>query len=113
MNDPELQAGWAEDVKWGGFRALLTVDGGQAVLRSRHGTDLAPAFPDITDPALRQLPDATALDGELFTWEADGAGADRVRAVAEPVAPPRRRHTTDDDPPRTPLDRPHVLRLPC
>ncbi|MFH8797589.1 ATP-dependent DNA ligase [Streptomyces sp. NPDC017941] len=78
VSDPELPAGWAGEVKWDGFRALLSLDGGQVVLRSRHGTDMAPAFPDITNAALRQLPDATALDGELIVWEAGGAGAGRI-----------------------------------
>ncbi|MFH8993060.1 ATP-dependent DNA ligase [Streptomyces sp. NPDC017940] len=74
VNDPELPAGWAAEVKWDGFRALLSVDGGQVVLRSRRGTDMAPAFPEIVSAAAHQLPDATALDGELIVWEAGEAG---------------------------------------
>nr|WP_244174780.1 hypothetical protein [Streptomyces misionensis] len=42
----------------------MSVDAGRLVLRSRQGTDLAPAFPEIR-AAGAQLPDATALDGEL------------------------------------------------
>ncbi|WP_341867926.1 hypothetical protein [Streptomyces misionensis] len=59
-----MPPGWAAEVKWDGFRALLSVDAGRLVLRSRQGTDLAPAFPEIR-AAGAQLPDATALDGEL------------------------------------------------
>ncbi|MFJ8825514.1 hypothetical protein ACIREE_27560 [Streptomyces sp. NPDC102467] len=35
------------------------------VLRSRRGTEMTPAFPEITAGA-GQLPEATALDGELI-----------------------------------------------
>ncbi|MCX5096070.1 hypothetical protein OOK36_46265 [Streptomyces sp. NBC_00365] len=57
--------------KWDGFRAGVRVDAGQVVLRSRSGTDMAPAFPEVVAGAA-QLPDATALDGELVVWDAAG-----------------------------------------
>ncbi|MER5926560.1 hypothetical protein [Streptomyces mirabilis] len=41
------------------------------VLRPRRGTDMAPAFPEVVAGAA-QLPDATALDGELVVWDAAG-----------------------------------------
>ncbi|MFF3140370.1 ATP-dependent DNA ligase [Streptomyces sp. NPDC057927] len=41
------------------------------MLRSRRGTDMAPAFPEVVAGAA-QLPDATALDGELVVWDAAG-----------------------------------------
>ncbi|MFD7996987.1 ATP-dependent DNA ligase [Streptomyces mexicanus] len=41
------------------------------VLRSRRGTDMGPAFPEIVAGATL-LPDATALDGELAVWDAAG-----------------------------------------
>ncbi|MFF2129403.1 hypothetical protein ACFVW1_29300 [Streptomyces olivochromogenes] len=47
------------------------------VLRSRRGSDMAPAFPEVVAGAV-QLPDATALDGELVVWDAAG----RPRAFA-------------------------------
>ncbi|MER6557454.1 hypothetical protein ABT300_06745 [Streptomyces sp. NPDC001027] len=47
-----------------GFRALLSVDAGQVVLRSRRGTEMLLAFPQI-EAGAAYLPDATALDGEL------------------------------------------------
>jgi hypothetical protein len=45
--DPALLPGWAGEPKWDGFRAALSVDGGQAVLRSRRGAQMGPAFPEI------------------------------------------------------------------
>ncbi|MEV6406023.1 hypothetical protein AB0M58_24115 [Streptomyces bobili] len=69
--DAALQPGWAGEPKWDGFRALLSVDAGRVVLRSRRGTEMLPAFPEIGAGAVR-LPDATAMDGELVVWDASG-----------------------------------------
>ncbi|WP_435607084.1 hypothetical protein [Streptomyces ardesiacus] len=44
---------------------------GRVLLRSRKGTDMTPAFPEIRDAALAQLPDDTVfLDGgtDLAPW---------------------------------------------
>jgi ATP-dependent DNA ligase len=95
VDDPTLPAGWAAQPKWDGYRALVGrwADSRVAV-RSRNGTDLTRAFPEIAD-AVRSLPDDTAVDCELVVWEAGrlaferlqqrmhrrGAGA--VRAAAE------------------------------
>ncbi|MET9040082.1 ATP-dependent DNA ligase [Streptomyces mirabilis] len=68
---PCAAAGWAGEPKWDGFRAGASVDAGQVVLRSKRGTDMAPAFPEVVAGAA-QLPDATALDGELVVWDAAG-----------------------------------------
>ncbi|MFK4070460.1 ATP-dependent DNA ligase [Streptomyces sp. NPDC029674] len=68
---PDLRAGWAAEPKWDGFRALVSVDAGRTMLRSRNGTDMGPAFPEVTSGAA-QLPEATALDGELVVWDAAG-----------------------------------------
>ncbi|GGU21859.1 hypothetical protein GCM10010244_55560 [Streptomyces coeruleorubidus] len=53
-------AGWGSSAS----RALLSVDAGREVLRSRRGTDMLPAFPGIDTGAV-QMPDATALDGVM------------------------------------------------
>ncbi|WP_280900811.1 MULTISPECIES: hypothetical protein [unclassified Streptomyces] len=63
---PQLRAGWAAEPKWDGFRAVVSFDQGQVLLRSRRGTQMAAAFPEIVSGA-GQLPDATAL--ELVVWE--------------------------------------------
>ncbi|MFD8262953.1 hypothetical protein ACFV19_29500 [Streptomyces griseoluteus] len=44
---------------------------GRVVLRSRRGTEMLPAFPEIGADAA-QLPDAAALDGELVVWDTAG-----------------------------------------
>ncbi|MET9176460.1 hypothetical protein ABZX64_36385 [Streptomyces misionensis] len=68
---PDLRPGWAAEPKWDGFRALFSIDAGRVVLRSRRGTEMAASFPEIVAGAV-QLPDATALDGELVVWDAAG-----------------------------------------
>lgn len=56
-----------------GFRALVARwDGGRVLIRSRNGTDMTAAFPEIADAA-RALPGSLGsilLDGELITREA-------------------------------------------
>lgn len=47
-----------------GFRALVSVDAGRVVLRSRRGTEMGPSLAEVVGGTM-QLPDATALDGEL------------------------------------------------
>ena len=92
---PDLRPGWAGEPKWDGFRAAVSVDAGRVVLRSRRGTKMGPAFPEIVAGAV-QLPDATAMDGELVVWDAAGRlaferlqnrlarrGAGAVRAAEE------------------------------
>jgi ATP-dependent DNA ligase len=61
--------GVAAEVKWDGWRALAgRLDDGSVVIRSRRGTDLVPAFPDIAVALEAQLPPASLLDGELLVW---------------------------------------------
>ncbi|MGA5629824.1 hypothetical protein ACPCTH_33655 [Streptomyces cellulosae] len=76
--DARLPAGWAAEVKWDGWRALLSWEAGHLVLRSRQGTALAPSFPELRAGAV-QLPDATALDGEIVVWEAGRLAFERLQ----------------------------------
>lgn len=80
--DPALPQGSAAEPKWDGWRALLSVDAGRFVLRSRKGTNLAPAFPEIRS-ASTQLPDATALDGELVVWESGRTAFERLQGRSQ------------------------------
>ncbi|MGI5414003.1 ATP-dependent DNA ligase [Streptomyces chartreusis] len=78
VSDPELPAGWAAEVKWDGWRAMLSLDAGGLTLRSRRGTDLRASFPEVRAGAV-QLPDATALDGELVVWESGRLAFERLQ----------------------------------
>ncbi|MFH9821154.1 hypothetical protein [Streptomyces sp. NPDC017230] len=63
---PVLPPGAAAEPKWDGYRAQLArYADGRVLLRSRQGTDMTAAFPDIRDAALAQLPDDTGLDGVM------------------------------------------------
>src|SRR6187551_3318182 len=54
--------GWSYEVKWDGFRALVsTVDGLR--VRSRRGWNMTELLPE-----LRGLPPGLVLDGELVAW---------------------------------------------
>ncbi|MFE4546498.1 hypothetical protein [Streptomyces sp. NPDC056785] len=75
---PDLPPGWAGEPKRDGFRALLHTDEGRVALRSRRSTDITLAFPDIA-AAAAQLPDATALNGELVVWEDDRLAFERLQ----------------------------------
>ncbi|CAM5441753.1 hypothetical protein GCM10010256_74030 [Streptomyces coeruleorubidus] len=48
------------------------------VLRSRRGTELGRAFQEVVADAA-QLPDATALDGELVMWEEGRLAFERLQ----------------------------------
>ncbi|MFI1414981.1 hypothetical protein ACH4Y0_34380 [Streptomyces sp. NPDC020707] len=71
VRNPVLPPRSAAEPKWDGFRAALSVDDGHVVLRSRRSTQMGPAFPEIVAGGV-QLPNATALDGELIVWNTDG-----------------------------------------
>ncbi len=63
-----------------GYRAQLArwADG-RVLLRSRQGTDMNAAFPEILDAALAQLPGDTGLDGELVVWEGERLAFERLQ----------------------------------
>jgi bifunctional non-homologous end joining protein LigD len=55
--------GWAFEVKWDGFRALVsTIDGLE--VRSRRGWAMTELVPE-----LERLPAGLMLDGELAAWD--------------------------------------------
>ncbi|MFE6475662.1 ATP-dependent DNA ligase [Streptomyces rochei] len=52
---PDLPPGAAAEPKWDGYRAQLACWAGDRVLlRSRQGSDMTAAFPEIADAALAQ-----------------------------------------------------------
>jgi bifunctional non-homologous end joining protein LigD len=54
--------GWSFELKWDGFRAIVSTEDGLAV-RSRRGWNMTSVLPD-----LRALPAGLVLDGELVAW---------------------------------------------
>jgi bifunctional non-homologous end joining protein LigD len=54
---------WSFELKWDGFRAIVSTEDGLAV-RSRRGWNMTPVLPE-----LRELPAGLVLDGELVAWK--------------------------------------------
>jgi bifunctional non-homologous end joining protein LigD len=58
--------GWTYEVKWDGFRAIVSTED-EFQVRSRRGWDMTAALPE-----LRRLPEGLLLDGELVTFNRRG-----------------------------------------
>jgi bifunctional non-homologous end joining protein LigD len=56
-------SGWSFELKWDGFRAVVSTEDGLRV-RSRRGWNMSPLLPE-----LRDLPPGLVLDGELVAWK--------------------------------------------
>jgi bifunctional non-homologous end joining protein LigD len=64
---------WLFEPKWDGYRAIVSVSGGQAHLTSRNGKDLTERFRDVARNAARAVRTPSAvLDGEVCALDADG-----------------------------------------
>ena len=61
-----IGAGWSFEVKWDGFRALVSTENGLKV-RSRRGWNMTAAVPELAE-----LPAGLVLDGELVAFNDDG-----------------------------------------
>lgn len=80
---PVPPRGWVAEPKWDGFRAFVArwADG-RVLIRSRHGTDMTPGFPEIAQAA-EALPDAVGdllLDGELVIWHDGRLAFERLQS---------------------------------
>ncbi len=58
---------WAYEVKWDGFRALVSTEGRLRV-RSRRGWDMTDLIPELGEISVE-----AGLDGELVAFGPDGA----------------------------------------
>ena len=56
-------SGWAFELKWDGFRALVSTEN-EFRVRSRRGWNMTTVLPE-----LRSLPTGLVLDGELVAWK--------------------------------------------
>ncbi len=64
---------WTYEPKWDGYRAVVTVSGGEATLTSRNGNDLTERFRDAARAAERGLRSADAVvDGEISALDEEG-----------------------------------------
>ena len=66
--------GWLYEPKWDGYRAIVWVQGGEARLTSRNGTDLTERFRELARAAARAVrTPAAVIDGEVCALDDDGA----------------------------------------
>ena len=65
--------GWVFEPKWDGFRAIVTISGGEVTLTSRNGNDLTERFRTAARAAAHAIstPDAV-LDGEICVLDHEG-----------------------------------------
>jgi bifunctional non-homologous end joining protein LigD len=58
---------WNYEVKWDGFRAIVSTEGAPLRVRSRRGWNMTPLVPELS-----ALPVAGTFDGELVAFGEDG-----------------------------------------
>ena len=74
--------GWVYEPKWDGFRAIVTVSGGEVSFRSRNDNDLTERFKDVARSAALAIRSSdVVLDGELCAL--DDAGRSRFSLLQE------------------------------
>jgi bifunctional non-homologous end joining protein LigD len=65
--------GWIYEPKWDGFRAIVTVSGGEVRFTSRNGNDLTERFRDVARAAALAIRSSDAvLDGEICALDEQG-----------------------------------------
>ena len=65
--------GWLYEVKWDGYRAIVSLRGGEATLTSRNGNDLTGRFPTVVQAAVRAVRTTDCvLDGEVCALDEHG-----------------------------------------
>ncbi len=83
-SEPFRRPGWLFEVKYDGYRLLITRDGDHVRLTSRRGIDLTPRFPELVKCARRMACDRLAIDGEVVVH--DHRGAPRFGLLQERAA---------------------------
>jgi len=71
LPSPAVEERYAFEMKWDGFRTLISVGSGTARLWSRTAKDSTAAFPEVAAIAT-VLPADSVLDGEVVAFDADG-----------------------------------------
>src|SRR5262245_43415487 len=65
--------GWLFEPKWDGYRAIVTVSGGDVTLTSRNGTDLTERFADVARGVTHAVRTPSAvIDGEVCALDESG-----------------------------------------
>ena len=65
--------GWVFEPKWDGYRAVVTISGGETRLTSRRGNDLTERFRDVARAVVQAVRTSNAvLDGEVCALDPEG-----------------------------------------
>ena len=64
---------WIHEMKYDGYRCLLSIGGGAAKVFTRSGLDWSDKFPEIVEAARRMEVGSALLDGEIVKLDAKGA----------------------------------------
>jgi bifunctional non-homologous end joining protein LigD len=62
-------AGWLHEVKYDGYRALVAVGGGEAVVHTRSGLDWTDRFPGIAEACAALDVGSALIDGEIVAFK--------------------------------------------
>ena len=60
---------WGFEIKWDGYRAIVSAEKGKVRARSRRGLDLIGPFPELTGIP---IPDGVVVDGEIVAFDENG-----------------------------------------
>lgn len=60
---------WWFEIKWDGYRAVVSAEAGTVRARSRRGLDLTGPFPELTG---LPIPDGVVVDGEVVSFDEEG-----------------------------------------
>ena len=69
---PPSHGSYLYEVKWDGFRALITVDEGRVTIHTRRQRDVTACFPDLVAAAADLHTTSACLDGEIICPDAAG-----------------------------------------
>jgi bifunctional non-homologous end joining protein LigD len=69
---PADEQGWAFEVKWDGYRALVLVENGQVQAWSANGKEVTSRYPELTGLPAGVHARSALLDGELVAFDDEG-----------------------------------------
>jgi ATP-dependent DNA ligase len=78
--------GWLYEPKWDGFRALVTVSGGEVSIASRRGQPLARYFPELLEPITKAAGTDVVIDGEIIIAVSNGLDFEALQLRLHPAA---------------------------
>src|SRR5512146_826954 len=92
VDEPFRRAGWVNEEKYDGYRALAYKRGARVRLWSRNAIDRTADFAEIAG-ALAKLRGDFVLDGEIVAFDAEGVSRGRSRSGAAGSSGSSRRGT--------------------